>query len=45
MGTLILCLFGLPIGLILGIPYVWGLSVVGIIVGARGVIVLGRRHK
>ena len=39
-GSFIICLFGLPIGLMLGIPYVWGLSIVGIIVCGRSLMVL-----
>ena len=31
-GSLIICLLGLPIGLILKLPYVWLLSIAGIIV-------------
>ena len=30
-GSLVLCAFGLPIGLMLELPYVWGMSIVGVI--------------
>ena len=32
--SLTMCIIGLPAGLILGLPFVWGLSIVGIIVNA-----------
>jgi len=38
-GSLIICIFGLPAGLALEIPYVWVLSIIGIIVAS---IKLGR---
>ena len=31
-GGRIICIVGLPIGIALGLPYVWGLSIVGIAV-------------
>ncbi|HNU50196.1 MAG TPA: zinc ribbon domain-containing protein [Verrucomicrobiota bacterium] len=31
-GGLILCLIGLPVGILLRLPYVWGLAILGIIV-------------
>jgi hypothetical protein len=31
-GALIICLIGLPIGLLLRLPYVWGLAIAGIII-------------
>ena len=34
IGTLIICLIGLPVGLLLKIPYVWCLSIAGIVVAA-----------
>ncbi len=35
-GGLIICIIGLPIGILLRIPYVWGLAILGIIVaGAK----------
>ena len=30
--SLTMCVIGLPAGLILGLPFVWGLSIIGIIV-------------
>ena len=32
-GSLVLCLIGLPVGLILKLPFVWGLSILGLIIG------------
>jgi hypothetical protein len=32
IGSLVICLFGLPIGLYLGIPYVYILSIIGILI-------------
>jgi hypothetical protein len=35
-GSLIICLIGLPIGLLLRLPFVWGLAIAGIIIaGAK----------
>ena len=33
-GGLIICLIGLPIGILLRIPYVWGLAIAGIIIAS-----------
>lgn len=32
IGTLILCIIGLPVGLAMSLPYVWGLSIAGIVI-------------
>ena len=41
-GGLILCLFGLPIGLLLNIPYVWGLAIAGIVIAGAKLITLSK---
>lgn len=33
-GALIACLIGLPVGMVLRLPYVWGLALLGIIVAS-----------
>ena len=38
--VLIMCIIGLPIGIVLEIPYVWGLSIVGIVVGSIRLVTL-----
>ena len=34
IGGMILCILGIPIGIALKLPYVWGLGIAGIIVGS-----------
>ncbi len=39
-GGLLLCLIGLPIGVVLGLPVVWGLAIAGIIIGGIKLLLL-----
>ncbi|MBN1975319.1 MAG: hypothetical protein JW787_16895 [Sedimentisphaerales bacterium] len=32
-GSMIICAFGLPIGVVLNLPYVWIMSILGLIIG------------
>ncbi len=39
-GWFIICLIGLPVGLLLNIPYVWGLAIAGIIIAGAKLLAL-----
>jgi hypothetical protein len=41
-GALIICLIGLPIGILLRLPYVWVLAILGIIVAGAKLAKMGR---
>jgi hypothetical protein len=41
-GGLIICLIGLPIGILLRLPYVWVLGILGIIVASAKLAAMGR---
>jgi hypothetical protein len=41
-GGLVICLLGLPVGLLLDIPYVWGLAIVGIIIAGAKLMALSK---
>ena len=44
IGNLILCIIAIPVGLNLGIPYVWGLAILGVIISG-GSLLMGSRHN
>ena len=41
-GSFILCLIGLPIGILLKLPYVWGLAIAGIIIAGAKLMTLSK---
>ena len=41
-GGLIISIVGLPIGIALGLPFVWGLSIIGIIVASIKLATMSR---
>jgi hypothetical protein len=41
-GALIICLVGLPIGILLRLPYVWGLAIAGIIIASARLMAPGK---
>ena len=43
-GGFIVCLLGLPIGLLLNLPYIWGLVIAGIIIAGAKLMALSKTH-